>query len=242
MTLIPKIFHQVWLWWEMPDDFKRYQISWIKNHPQWKLLTWNDANIEQLQYINFGDYALCKNYSEKSDYLRFCILLEHWWVYIDTDFECIKNVEPLLGDAEFIIWEEFFWVYNGAFMAGIPWNKIIKKIFLEFHNQLKKSTSLCRTGPIFISQFINKKDKNIKIIPWILLYPEYWLYIHTKIDKNELYASHHYAASWQGGTKKKIFFIKQKISRYYWGKYIIILMHYIILKIRVLFHGNNGFQ
>lgn len=226
----------------MPEDFKQYQISWIKKHPHWKLITWNDLDIWQLKYINIEDYNLCKNYSEKSDYLRFCILLEYGWVYIDTDFECIQNIEPLLEDAEFVIWEEFFWIYNGAFMAGLPENEIIKRIFLEFHNQLRKTTNLCRTGPIFISKFINKKDKNIKIISWALLYPEYWLYIDRNINKNKLYANHHYAASWQGGVGKKIFYIKQKISQYYCGKFIIILIHYVILKSRILFYGDQGFQ
>ena len=61
----------------MPEDFKQYQISWIKKHPHWKLITWNDLDIWQLKYINIEDYNLCKNYSEKSDYLRFCILLEY---------------------------------------------------------------------------------------------------------------------------------------------------------------------
>lgn len=242
MNTIPKKIHQIWLWKKMPEEFLEYQKSWIKKHPNWKFFIWDERNIQKLKYINLHDYNLCKNYSEKSDYLRFCILREHWWLHVDTDFECYKSIVPLLKNADFIIWEEFFWVYNAAFMAATKESKVVKKIFQEFHKQLKKTTHLCRTGPVFISQFINKHSKNIKIIPWELLYPEYWLYINKKTLPDKIYASHHYAASWQGMKRKKIFFLKQKISKYYWGKYLIIILHYLTMKGRILLYGKHWYQ
>lgn len=215
------------------SEYLDREKSWLGDNT----LGWK--KIQKLKNINFSDYNLCKNYSEKSDYLRFCILLEHGGMYVDTDFECYKNIAPLLKNADFIIWEEFYWVYNWAFMASSKENITIKNIFSEFHKQLQKTTRLCRTGPIFISKFIDRKIKGIKIVRGELLYPEYWLYMNSSAKP---YANHHYAASWQNGINKKIFIIKQKISKNKIWKIFIIFLHYTLLKIRILVYWNNWYQ
>ncbi len=38
---------------------------------------WNEKNIYELLYFEESYFNLLENYSEKSDYLRFCIILEH---------------------------------------------------------------------------------------------------------------------------------------------------------------------
>ena len=57
----------------MPKIFQSYRQTWIKYHPHWELILWNEKNIDQLKYFQRENFEKLSNYSEKSDYLRFCI-------------------------------------------------------------------------------------------------------------------------------------------------------------------------
>lgn len=225
----------------MPKLFINYQKTWAENHPWWEIIVWDENNILNLKNIDVTDLNKCNSLSEKSDYLRFCILMEYWWVYVDTDFECYRNIEPLLGSEKMVIWEEFYWVYNGAFIASTKNNEVIKEIFLGLKEQLKADTKLNRTGPIFISKYIKKYRNKIKIVPWGMLYPEYWLYIGNNKEKI-IYANHHYSASWCSDTTKNIIFLKRKLSKSYLWRWIVLFLHLLALKTREIIYKGKGYH
>lgn len=234
MVSIPKIFHQIWLWGELPFLFKEYQNTWIKFNPNWKLKVWNEKNISRLKYLNKDILASLPNFAEKSDYLRIIILLEFWGVYIDTDFECYKNIDFLLKNCNFCIWEQFYYEYPNAFIGASPEHPILKLILMKIPLQIKKEymVSEDKTWPRFISRVINQnREVNIKVIAWFLLYPEYWLHIRKAYkNKTKIFASHHYNAlsSKKAGVNWKMMFLKQKFSWSILWRYFIIVLHILI--------------
>lgn len=238
MITIPFTFHQVWLWKPLPSLFKEYQKSWKKFNPKWKLKVWNEKNIEYLKYFNKNIYSSLPNYIQKSDYLRIIILLEFGGVYIDTDFECYKSINPLLEDCNFCIWEQFYYEYPNAFIGSIPEHTILKLVLKKMDSQIQKNYMLDqdKTWPRFISKIINQnKNKDIKIISWFLLYPEYWLHI-TKWRKNQkkIFASHHYYpfAHEKVDIYKKVMFLKQNISKFVIWRYLAICIHLTVRSLR----------
>ncbi len=241
MKIIPKKIHQIWLGGQMPELFINYQKTWIKHHPGWELIIWNENNLNNLKNIDFADLNKCNSFSEKSDYLRFCILMEYWWLYIDTDFECYRNVEPLLENEKIVIWEEFYWVFNAAFIGSTKNNEVIREIFLGLKEQLKVDTKLNRTGPIFISKYIKKYRNKIKIVPWGMLYPEYWLYIRNNKEET-IYANHHYSASWCNNTTKNIIFLKRKLAKSYLWRWAVFVVHLLALKTREIIYKGKGYH
>lgn len=207
-TNIPHIFHQVWLGWKpLPKDFQRYQQTWIDLHPDWELKMWNESNIWELQDIDFDDLELCKNYSEKSDYLRFLIIKNHGGVYIDTDFECLRPLDKLIQDYTFFIAPDGPYIASGIFGA-IKNHSVVNKIFLSLHDQLlygNKLDSVYKIWPWYINIF---RDSILAsggtIFPKECFYPEAWgewYYYGLQLDNEKLieqgaFAIHHYTYSW----------------------------------------------
>lgn len=208
--MIPKIFHQIWLWTnKMPSDFYSYQQSWLNYNPEWKLVFWTDDKISSLKFFSETHFSLLSNLSEKSDYLRFCIVLEYGGVYIDTDFECLRGISNLLKGTPLFIWYEDLssQVISGAIFWAIPNHPAIQNIFFSFPNRIIQYTwtdSSEKIWPKYITKFFISFIWDKKIFPSKVFYPIpgelYWR--GYKIDKPFLlrqgaYAIHHWNSSWQ---------------------------------------------
>jgi mannosyltransferase OCH1-like enzyme len=54
----------------------------------------------------------------KADIARYEVIYTHGGVYLDTDFKCLRNIEPLLEGADFFsAWEDDERVANSLFGA-----------------------------------------------------------------------------------------------------------------------------
>jgi hypothetical protein len=107
--LIPKTFHYVWLG-TLP--MHPLMIEWQQKmkllHPDWTVRTWrgnsmlpasmltSDGEIIECRHPEY--LARCPTYAKCSDVWRYEILEQKGGVYLDTDFEPIKNFEPILHD------------------------------------------------------------------------------------------------------------------------------------------------
>ena len=94
---IPKVIHQIHLG-EKPlsDQELKWQKTWKDYNPDWKFILWDDERLKGIGIINQEYLDDCDNYSMKSDILRFDILYQFGGLYIDTDFECLKPLDPFL--------------------------------------------------------------------------------------------------------------------------------------------------
>ena len=238
MEKIPKIFHQIWLGGKpLPKDFREYQQTWQKYNNEYKMHIWDETNISRLKYIDNSMPWKLKNFAEKADYLRFCILLEHGGIYIDTDFECLQNIENIIQKTEFFAaydwredWEDDC-IGNGIIWST-PENELVRKIFLTFPKriiQAKKLDSVNKIGPLYITPFIERYKGSKKIFDRNVFHPikhkDYYVWVPINrhfLIKNWSYWIHHWANSWNWKIywKKKIY--KHKICRiffdFFWDK------------------------
>ena len=95
--MLPKIIHYCWFGRnEKPKLAQKCIESWKKQCPDYKIIEWNEDNfdIDQHPYLRW-----CYNHKKwafLSDFARLLILEEHGGIYLDTDVEIIKSVDPLL--------------------------------------------------------------------------------------------------------------------------------------------------
>lgn len=216
--MIPKIFHQVWLGNDaIPENYKSFTNKWLELNPWWSYRKWDSINIINLQFFSKEDYCLLKNYAEKTDYLRFCILLEYGGVYMDMDFEPLKSIDALIAKYNFFIWERPEWGVEIAILWSTSWHEQLKTIFNHLHERIVSTVnysrymSADRIGPSWVSVFF--KNKTIDTIFWDdciifnkkYFYPVHWKYMNRapnnsylqKVVFRETYGIHHYNSHWQ---------------------------------------------
>ena len=193
---VNKIFHHIWLGSPLPKNVKRYRKTWHKHHPDWKMMLWRDKNLPEM--INQDYLELCNTYSEMSDLIRYELLYQYGGVYLDTDFECYKNIEPLINDYELFISTEDYRHLCGGFVGSIPKHPIIKRLIDRIPGQLKATvgkTSDLRIGPSFVTENIHPSE--IAILDKIYFYPYLPGQQYERDNKNGVaYAAHHWHGSW----------------------------------------------
>ncbi len=112
---IPKTLHFIWLG---PKPFPKQSIanvkSWIDNHSGWKVKFWTDlghAAPDDRMEISVLDafplqelqdyYYLSDNFGERSELLRYAILLQEGGVYVDHDVTCLTPIDSLQEGYDF---------------------------------------------------------------------------------------------------------------------------------------------
>jgi mannosyltransferase OCH1-like enzyme len=118
MIVIPKTLHYVWLGENpMPELMLEWQQLWRDLHPSWEIKIWRPFDAlspsflhsegEIVECRNLKYLSLCPTYAKRSDVWRYEILEQLGGVYLDTDMEPVKSIEPLLEEGHDLPVEAF---------------------------------------------------------------------------------------------------------------------------------------
>ena len=140
---IPKIIHYCWFGGkEKPALAKKCIKSWEKFCPDWEIMEWNEGNFDLStaplyvrQAYEAGRWAFV------TDFVRLKALTELGGVYMDTDVEVIKPLDPYLKHEAFAGFEHPQRVQTGllACRKGFP-------LFLDFLKYYDTATFLKADG------------------------------------------------------------------------------------------------
>lgn len=99
---VPKLFHQTWKNLNIPDCYDpAWRFSWFENMPGWKYRLWTDDDLIELAKPFGIDMNFLPPVS-KADIGRYLIMYKHGGMYADLDYECLRNLEPLLEGHRFL--------------------------------------------------------------------------------------------------------------------------------------------
>jgi mannosyltransferase OCH1-like enzyme len=190
MQLIPKIIHQIWSEEKksLPGFFLSLSETWKENHPDWEYIYWNEKDMNdfmQKEYPHLCDFYYALPYDiQRWDTVRLLILYKMGGLYVDFDYECLKNIEPLLEnrtcciglepDKHKVLYETSV-VLNVAFCATIPEAPFIKKALDKiFSDNTKRYSHTNRvfctmntTGPRMLSKLYESLSPEEK--EWVYL-------------------------------------------------------------------------
>jgi len=229
MGNIPKIIHQTWKNTDIPELYKPLIGTWKENHTDWEYILWTDVMNRDFIENHHPDFlSIYDNFPhniQRVDAVRYFILYEFGGVFIDMDFECKTNIEPLLQDSECVFGiepDEHCKQFNkqliicNAFMACSPRNDFFKSINTELKSFKPGNDNvptwqeiLGSTGPFKLTEIYNQynhKD-NIKLLPADVIYP---LSVNERLELldgenisaevlrrlEKAYAVHYFLASW----------------------------------------------
>lgn len=231
MLTIPRIIHQIWSGIDkpLPSLFRNLGETWKEYHPEWQYEFWdNDRMIGFIRefYPQYEDIYNRYPYDiQRWDTIRYLILDNIGGMYVDFDYECIENVEPLLTGKSCVFAMEpeahvkLFnkeMMFNNALVASVPGHlfmkKVIEKVFSEKTIQCDTSDKmkcvLNTTGPLMLSELYDTfEDKSS-----IYLIPAKFVSPYSKMEVNEIingtqseyleqkveesYAIHYFLGAW----------------------------------------------
>jgi hypothetical protein len=199
MLLIPRRFHRIWLGNRpLPKEFVEFGRSWQALHPGWTLHTWTDASLCGM--TNTEAFQRSRVHSGKANVLRYEILLHHGGVYIDTDFECKKNIEPLLDGVPCFVGEQSPGFANNAIVGAVPVHPFLRELVAGLSKRVphfSRLPSIKQSGPYYLNEILRGRN-DVTRFPPELFYPYQW---HERWRRNEgfphAYGVHHWALSWK---------------------------------------------
>ena len=188
--MIPRIFHQIWVGPNpFPDEFRVYQESWLTHHPEWQLRFWTEESLPaDLRRPEVLDRLRVP--AERSDILRLETLWREGGVYLDTDFECRRSIEPLIAEAD------FFAAYlkpgrvNNAVIGAVPGHPILDRALTELTPRRNHGYDKQAAGPLYL-------DRLLKEYPEVMIFPPAVFYPATPAERARAVAVHHAARSWK---------------------------------------------
>jgi inositol phosphorylceramide mannosyltransferase catalytic subunit len=104
---IPKILHQTWKTYDVPEEWWDCVNSWKRHHPDWEYRLWTD--VEGMAFVarHYPDFlAIYQGYPyaiQRADAIRYLVLHQLGGVYADIDYECLQPLDPLLAGHSAII-------------------------------------------------------------------------------------------------------------------------------------------
>jgi mannosyltransferase OCH1-like enzyme len=189
----------------MPDEFVQYGETWTKHHPGWTMQVWTDKNLPEI--INRQEFLQAETTAQKADILRYEVIYKYGGVYIDTDFECLRNIEPLLeGVQVFAAEEEPGIVVIGIFGAekGHP---LLADVIAQLPGSFRRKRHLSineQTGPVFFTSVV-AKHLETAVFEAKIFYPYHWREKWRKGQKfPDAYAAHHWAGSWTESDQQRL--------------------------------------
>ncbi|HMR91507.1 MAG TPA: glycosyltransferase [Chitinophagaceae bacterium] len=214
--MIPKILHYCWFGSkELPENSRRLITEWARLHPEWTMVRWDEQNSPMdLPYIKAA-YAK-KKWANISNLVRLYALMMQGGIYLDTDMQIIKPLDPLLDARCFLGFEAgsqddpVFWV-NNAIMGAEAAHPFAADAFQALQQKFDGTEDANLSAPVLMTDLLKEKwglekygqqeISGIHIYPLEFFYPVkgYESY-KTKTELTELpaqtYTVHHWNRSW----------------------------------------------
>lgn len=209
------MIHRIWLGGNpLPAEFERYGETWREHHPGWELRLWTDSNLPELEYRELFDQG--RNPAERADVLRQELLLRFGGVYVDTDVECLRSIEPLIdGVRAFAAWSHRGRIGN-AVLGAEPGHPAIERILHAMRGRVGKGNVIQATGPLLVTEVLADA-------PDVTLFGPETFYPFSPRDARPAdasalegaYAVHHWEASWKTREELQEFArrLKQRVDR-----------------------------
>lgn len=220
--MIPKVIHYCWFGGNPLPALVRLCIdSWRHYMPDYKIVRWDETNFDVNQIPYTSEAYKAKKWAYVSDYARMKVLYDSGGVYLDTDVELIKSLEPIIEKGAFMACERhsnfapYPGVATGLGIATDAHNPLYKEILDYYENihfcgastgltVVEHVTSvLIRRGLMPTSEFQTLDGVNIYPPDFFCPFDEM---NRISITSNTV-AIHHYAGSWLGKSEK----MKKKI-------------------------------
>lgn len=214
MDKIEKKIHYCWFGGNPKSKlFKKCIKTWKKYLPEYEIIEWNENNFD----INSNKFVKQayenKKYAFVSDYVRLYALLNHGGIYMDTDVEVLKSLDPLLDNEAFIGFESE--ILCGTAIIGAKKDSKIIRVFLNSYDNKNfiKNDGTYNDEPNTVmvtkvcSKYGLKLNDTMQKLEDITVYPKTFFsplgYEESEYNfSKDTYVIHHFDGSWMSDEKR----------------------------------------
>lgn len=213
--MIPKTIHACWFGdSELPTIYQKNIDSWKKNNPSYDIKIWslNDFKPYLDETIPFVKYCLQnKIYGFLSDYFRLVVLYNFGGIYLDTDVECMKNLDKFLNSSFFLGY--IFDCSLGTAVIGCEKGnsillELLNKMLVSFENKRELTVSNEWMTDYFVNNIVGFKLNGCRqsLNSGIEVYPkEYFERLDLSREHIGGYTLHHCDGSWRKNSFSRKF-------------------------------------
>lgn len=222
--MIPKKIHYCWFGrGEKPKVVRDCISSWEKILPGYKIIEWNESNIDVNANVYMKEAYKEKKYAFVSDVVRAKVLYELGGFYLDTDVEVLRSFDPLLDKRCVLGFEEANYIAT-SFMAAEPRHKLMGDFYSLYNNasfykkngeidtstNVQKLTSLLEERGMIRNGKFQMLDGEIELYPKEYFSPYNYINCIYQITQNS-FCVHHFYVSWMPISTK----LKKKLKKYF---------------------------
>lgn len=227
--MIPKIIHYCWFGYgEKPEIFTHCLESWKKYCPGYEIIEWNESNYDVTQNLYPRLAYEKKRWAFVSDYVRMEVLHRYGGIYLDTDVELLKNLDPLRKHGLYFGIEQGSRKINSGLGCGAAAGHVFMKQLLHDYDRLARKIAAGRGDfyacPVMETHLLKtygfqERDVCQQLEGGIRVYASEYFCPKTVAGCMRKFTEktcsiHHYDASWvEDGKwyKVKLFFTKELI-------------------------------
>lgn len=224
--MIPKTIHYCWFGrGQKPLLAEKCIESWKKHCPDYEIIEWNEDNFDigSNQYV--AEAYKSKKWAFVTDFVRLWALYNYGGVYMDTDVEVLKSLDPYLKHRAFSGFENATQIPTGI-MACEKGFELFKEL-LDYYDSarfiLTDGSLNLTTNVVTITNQMKrhgfKANNQYQVLDGYAFYPNniFCPYLERLGDRSymkDTVTIHHFAGSWKSQAA-----IKRENS--WWWKAII---------------------
>ena len=207
--MIPKIIHYCWFGGkEMPPLARQCMDSWKKQLPDYEIKLWNEDSFDLDLFPYAREAYDNRRYAFVTDVVRLYALYHYGGVYMDTDVEGLKSLDPFLHHHAFSGFENETDVPTGimASAKGGRWAKENLEYYHDRHFVLPDGELDLTTNVVSITSYMLKhgleRNNTYQDIPGLItMYPRDYFCPLTYGKTQSFFTDrtvtiHHFAGSW----------------------------------------------
>lgn len=207
-TKIPRTIHQIWVGPDpLPGEFRPYVKSWKKHHPKWEHILWTEKNLPD-DPVRSEVLDRLRSPIERSDMLRLELLYRFGGVYVDTDLECRRPLDEVIGDHAFVATYFKPSRVTNTFLASVPRHPLLERALAEIKPRQIYGFDKEVAGPPFIARLVAQYPDVAYLEP-PLLFP------NSENERERAIGIHHMSRTWKDpdGLRKAMLRAEQRLAK-----------------------------
>lgn len=228
--MIPKVIHYCWFGGKpLPADVQRCIDSWKKACPDYEIRRWDENSVDVNAHPFMKTAYDQKAWAFVSDYARLWVVYQNGGIYLDTDVELLKCLDPFLKDGCYLaVQQANHQIATGLGFGAEAGNPVIgaimgayDSIVFDPNNREAMACPLLNTQVLVDMGYVY--SESVQWVNGAVIYPPRYFDPVAPgcrdITCAETVSVHHYSATWVTGYR----YWKRKVARMIGDKWIIRL-------------------